>query len=140
MYKLKVLYARPPVLLVYKPCFLLAQALLVCQHLKHVLWWLPQKLPGGLKRGEARNRLCLEEQAVCEPHCFLQARHLLQAGGVFQSISRAAFSCPPNEPGVLILNTEVPSCPEQQPAAPAMKRDWQLTRAAAWQVLPPPGA
>lgn len=26
IYKLKVLYARPPMLLIYRPCFLLAQA------------------------------------------------------------------------------------------------------------------
>jgi len=48
MYELKALYASPPVLLVEGTTFLLAQALLFCQHLRRVLRWLPQKLPGAL--------------------------------------------------------------------------------------------
>lgn len=69
IYKLKVLYARPPMLLIYRPCFLLAQASLFCQHLKHTLWWLPQEVPGGLKRREARNCLCQSlRNRLCESH------------------------------------------------------------------------
>lgn len=82
MYKLKVLHARTPMLLMYGLCFLLAQALLFCQHLKHILWWLPQKMP--------EDWLCLEEQAVCESHSFLQVRHLPQVCPV---LHMPLFSC-----------------------------------------------
>lgn len=121
MYKLKVLYARPPMLLVYGPCFLLAQASLFCQHLKHVLWWLPQKLPEGLKRGEARNRLWLEEQAAHESHCFLQVRHLPQVCRVLRSISCATFFC-----RWVRMPTTRGWCPGLEQAGAKLPREQQL--------------
>lgn len=96
---------------------MLAQAPLFCQHLKHVLLWLPQKLPGGLK-GEKqetgcvwRSRLCVNPTAFCRPDTCLRFVGFCEVFHVpLPPVS--GLGCPPHEAGVPILNRQAPSCPE----------------------------
>lgn len=81
-----------PDLLMYKLCFLLAQASSASTSSTCFHSYL-KKTPVGLKRGEVSSQLCPEEQAVCGSHCFLQVTHLPQVCGALQSVSCATFSC-----------------------------------------------
>lgn len=108
MYKLKVLYARPPMLLRYRARFLLAQASLFCQHLKAHGGYLKKCLEDW--KGEKQETVSKpEEQALWIPLCRSDI-HLRFAGfcRVFHAPPSLAYGlgCSPNKVGVLVLNRQ----------------------------------
>lgn len=89
-------------LFTYRAWFLLTQAALFCQYLKHLLSWQLLEPPGGLKKEEAGNLLLLEEKAMCESHCFFAGHTRVSGWQVFTKqfmlFSHAdGLGQPPNE-------------------------------------------